>query len=156
ELIQVYVAEYSFPQSFLSARLLAQGFRSLSAGKGMTAAQARTSALCEALERYSGVFQGDEPRRRACLQRLGEQAIDPRACLNFSNQQYRDRAKWNARDSRYSRIPMPFDEQREIDWTPAWSLTNKCLKYVPTAYCYYGYPAEADHDFCRADSNGNA
>jgi len=156
ELIQVYVAEYSFPQSFLSARLLAEGFRSLSAGKGMTAAQARTSALCEALERYSGVFQGDEPRRRACLQRLGEQAIDPRACLNFSNQQYRDRAKWNARDSRYSRIPMPFDEQREIDWTPAWSLTNKCLKYVPTAYCYYGYPAEADHDFCRADSNGNA
>jgi ribosomal protein S12 methylthiotransferase accessory factor len=156
DLIRVYVAEHSFPQARTSARLLAQGFRSHSAGKGMTPAQARTSALCEALERYSGVFQGDEPRQMACLRELGSRAIDPRTCLNFSDQQYRDREKWNARESRYNWIPVPFDERREIEWTPAWSLTYDRVKYVPTSYCYYGYPADADHDFCRADSNGNA
>src|SRR5262249_3912650 len=50
----------------------------------------------------------------------------------------------------------PFDEQRPVDWTPAWSLTEGTFKQVPTAYCFYDYPLPDGHRFCRADSNGCA
>jgi ribosomal protein S12 methylthiotransferase accessory factor len=76
--------------------------------------------------------------------------------MNFSRKQYEDREEWNQRESDFNWIPQPFDEEREIDWTPLWSLTEERFKYVPTAYCYYAYPVSEEHDFCRADSNGNA
>ncbi|ELS05356.1 hypothetical protein Xen7305DRAFT_00050990 [Xenococcus sp. PCC 7305] len=47
------------------------------------------------IERYSGVFQGYEPRIVASYQELGAQAIHPNQCLNFSQQQYETRAEWN-------------------------------------------------------------
>jgi ribosomal protein S12 methylthiotransferase accessory factor len=128
----------------------------MSAGKGMSPQQARTSALCEALERYSGVFRGDETRKKATLGRLGERAIHPNRFMNFSPNQYREREEWNSRHSEYDWVPQPFDEEREIEWTPVFSLTEKRIKHVPTAYCYYGYELVPDHQFCRADSNGNA
>ena len=53
-------------------------------------------------------------------------------------------------------MPERFDPERNIDWSPAWSLTQKQVMYLPTAYCYYGYPFDPAHDFCRPDSNGNA
>src|SRR3712207_7236697 len=46
--------------------------------------QARASAICEAIERYSGLFQGDEARVRKSLRRLGGAGIHPNACLLFS------------------------------------------------------------------------
>src|SRR5439155_21375755 len=46
-------------------------------GKGVTPLNAEVSALCEAVERYSGNFQGDEERVRASLLSLGESAIHP-------------------------------------------------------------------------------
>src|SRR5262249_10536459 len=51
---------------------LRHDLRSGSSGKGVSDVQAKASALCEALERHSGVFRGDEPRRRARLVDLGE------------------------------------------------------------------------------------
>src|SRR5262249_39379836 len=55
-----------------------------------------------------------------------------------------------------------FDTTREIEWTPAWSLTHNALRWLPTRYVYFGYgdPAypteEEDNAFCVADSNGAA
>ncbi|HBY79402.1 MAG TPA: hypothetical protein DEG47_20905, partial [Cyanobacteria bacterium UBA11148] len=43
----------------------------------------------------------------------------------------------------------------EIEWTPIWSLTHQHFKYLPTAYCYYGYPQE-QNPYCWANSNGAA
>jgi ribosomal protein S12 methylthiotransferase accessory factor len=122
----------------------------------MTEAQARASALGEAVERYSGIFRGDEFRIKASYRELRDNAIHPNACMNFSPNQYRDRYQWNQREAEYNWVPEPFDEQREIEWTPVWSLTQQRFKYVATALCYFGYPHLAEHDFCRADSNGNA
>ncbi|WNG36946.1 TOMM precursor leader peptide-binding protein [Archangium violaceum] len=134
-----------------------QDFNWTSAGKGRTAVQARASALCEALERYSAIFQGDEPRLRARYAELGEQAIHPRLLLDFSESQYARREEWNSRcsDSKLI-IPLPFDERAELDWTPVWSLTHERLRYVPTAYCYSRYPAPPRERFCQQSSNGNA
>ena len=70
----------------------------------------------------------------------------------FSPRQYENRDQWNQREAEYNWVPQPFDEEREIDWTPVWSLTEERWKYIPTAYCYFAYPYDANHDFCRADS----
>ena len=125
-------------------------------GKGRTDADARTSAHCEALERYSGLFRGTEPRVTSTFRELGERAIHPYACLNFSPAQYENRGRWNAVESTFNWIPEPFDEDVAVEWVAVSSLTGECRRYLPAAYCYYGYPGRAGHDFCRADSNGCA
>lgn len=124
-------------------------------GKGMTAVQARTGALCEALERYSGVFRGDEPVVRAAFRDLGEEAIHPHACLGISGRQYREREEWNRAAPRILWIPEPFDEAAETGWVQAWSLTAERRRQVPAALCYYGY-RHGGNDFGRSDSNGAA
>jgi len=125
-------------------------------GKGMTDAQARASALGEMVERYSAIFRGEETRIKASYRGLRTNAIHPNACMNFSASQYRERERWNQNEAKYNWVPAPFDENREIEWTPVWSLTEERFKYVATALCYFGYPFSPEHDFCRPDSNGNA
>jgi bacteriocin biosynthesis cyclodehydratase domain-containing protein len=128
---------------------------SSSFGKGMTVEQARTGALCEALERYSGIFRGDEPRTRAAFRDLGDDAVHPNACLAISEQQFRTRDEWNRTASNAMWIPQRFDETAETDWVPAWSLTHERKRYVAAAYCYYSYPV-GPNAFAYSDSNGSA
>lgn len=131
-------------------------FRSKSAGKGVTDAQARASALCEAIERHCGYFRGYEARRRGTLAELGERAIHPALCTLYSERQYRERDLWNARGSVFNFVPVPFGEGDEVEWTPVWSMTHEATRYLPTAYCYYAYPAPPEKRYFVADSNGNA
>lgn len=128
-----------------------------SLGKGRTAAQARAGALCEAIERHSAIFQGDEPIVRATRSELGDAAVPPPALLHFSAEQYRRRDELNraARDSRRE-IPLPFDERVAIGWTPAWSLTGERLRYLPAACCYLHAPEPPEARFCSLDPNGHA
>ena len=130
--------------------------RSGSSGKGTSDVEARASGLCEALERVSGVFRGDEPRRKARFKDLGAAAIHPNACMLYSERQYAERHVRNARKSRWNDIPMKFDEDATIDWTPVWSLTRQQVCYLPTAFCYFRYPHAAGDSGCVACSNGNA
>jgi ribosomal protein S12 methylthiotransferase accessory factor len=74
----------------------------------------------------------------------------------FSPTQYARRERWNETTAKYHVVPQPFNEDLEIDWSPIWSLTNQCFRYVPTAYCYYGHLDFLRLYFCSADSNGNA
>lgn len=151
-----YVAKHHFVSMFDDLRTLTQNIGGRSGGKGRTDIQARVSGLGEAIERYSGVFQGDEIRIKSSYQQLGDRAIHPNDCMNFSPSQYRDRQNWNANcQSLSQRVPEPFDETNEIEWTPVWSLTQQDFKYLPTAYCYFGYPKPAKPD-CWADTNGCA
>jgi ribosomal protein S12 methylthiotransferase accessory factor len=137
--------------------VLKQTFRSRSGGKGATAAQARASGLCEAIERHSGVFRGDEARRRARLGELGSDAIHPQRWLHFSDRQYAGAARWNAGRRKLSQlVPARFDDDRPIDWSPAWSLTARAPRYLPAALCYYDYPGDGAPAFGWADSNGCA
>jgi bacteriocin biosynthesis cyclodehydratase domain-containing protein len=128
-----------------------------SLGKGRTAAQARAGALCEAIERYSALWQGDEPIRVAPFAELADDAVPPPALLHFSAEQYRRREELNRgeRDPR-RRIPLPFDERVAIGWTPAWSLTGDRRRYVPAAYSYAHAPAPPEARFCFLDPNGHA
>lgn len=155
-LVHTYRAGHSFGSS-TSLRGLRHTLRHKSSGKGKTDSQSRTSGLCEAVERYSAIFQGDEPRKRSTLAELGDLAIHPEQCLCFSDEQYANRDTLNERATvAHDWIPQRFDPSQSIDWTPMWSLTEQTHKYVPTAMCYYHYPSPPNHHFCRNDSNGNA
>ncbi|GAB1543538.1 TOMM precursor leader peptide-binding protein [Scytonema sp. NUACC21] len=155
-LIYTYAATHHFATMFYSLDSLRQNIGGRSAGKGKTEQQARASAFCEAIERSSGVFQGNEIRYKGSYQKMGDAAIHPNACMNFSQEQYKNRQEWNAQyPSLFFRVPEPFDEEREIEWTPVWSLSYREFKYLPTAYCYYGYPRPPKPD-CWADTNGCA
>jgi ribosomal protein S12 methylthiotransferase accessory factor len=125
-------------------------------GKGPTDEQARASALCEALERYSSRFGGEEPWLTASYDDLGDRAVHPNAVMGFSQDQYRSRETTNAAaQSMRTFVPEPFDPTAEIEWTPVWSLSQERERLLPTAFCYYEVPGAID-DGCLADSNGNA
>jgi ribosomal protein S12 methylthiotransferase accessory factor len=154
--MHVYLSGYNSSRRAHSLLGLRADLRNSNCGKGTTDAQAKASALCEGLERYSGNFHGDEPRRRARLADLEGAGIAPNSCLLFSDKQYRERDVWNAAGHRFDAVPLPFDPQAEIDWTPVWSLSRQAVRYLPAAYCWFNYPQPADQAFCHGCSNGNA
>jgi ribosomal protein S12 methylthiotransferase accessory factor len=124
-------------------------------GKGVLPAQARVSALAEAIERYSGEFQGDEARLTASYRALADEAIHPNACMLFSESQYAAREDINGGESAAETIPEPLDETAEIAWSPVWPLDGGPVRYLPTSYCFYDAGGEGAR-FASADSNGCA
>lgn len=156
-LIHVYVSGQNMARKHVNYEALRSNLRSFSCGKGVSDTQARVSAIGEAIERYSGVFRGDEPRRLASARTLAAQALTPPELLFFSERQYANRDAWNVdRTRRFNQTPMPFDPDAEIDWTPVWSLTRGEHRWIPTSYCYYSYPVLPELCFAYPDSNGSA
>ncbi len=150
----VYVAEHLFPPLVGRSEGVHRGWRRQSAGKGFSDAQARVSALGEAIERYSGVYRGGDATLRATARELGDDAVPAGDVLQFSARQLADRDRWNSRTRHpYERVPETFDDGRERDWTELRPLGGGPPRYLPTARCFYGHP-EADD--CPADSNGTA
>ena len=137
---------------------LRASFRSSSIGKGMTDAQARAGALCEAIEHYSAQVHGTELTRSGSWHELRDDAIHPGVVMRFSDHQYRHRAKWNARHrSAFHFVPAPLDPDRRIEWTPIWSLTERRHKLLPTRLLYYDRSERTgDHTVCIGCSNGCA
>jgi ribosomal protein S12 methylthiotransferase accessory factor len=153
-----YRAGHNFAMVRDNMDLLRRNLRGQSGGKGRTDLQARVSALGEAIERYSAVWRGDEPVHRAAYADLGpERAVHPAELLMFSDRQYERREEWNDDPAnRLQIVPQRLREDRPIDWTAGWSLLRDQVRYVPSAYAWFGHP-DLEHDFyCYADSNGNA
>ncbi|GLX95456.1 TOMM precursor leader peptide-binding protein [Herbidospora sp. NBRC 101105] len=156
--VKTYVAGHNFSRSLRSLADLRNGLRTNSAGKGTTDLQAKVSAMCEAMERYSGMFQGDEARHKASYRELGADAVHPNSCTLYSEEQYRTRPERHEGTS-VDFVPAPLDEDEVIDWTPVWSLTEQRHKYVPTGYLYYHFSESGKENSqvaAWADSNGNA
>lgn len=154
--LKVYVAGHNFALKNDNLYFIKDGLRSHSSGKGRTDAQARASALCEALERYSGVFRGEEERRLASYEQLGDEAVDPTTVTLYSETQYRQRMEWLKRNSRFQVVPLPFDRGSEISWSPVWSMTEQRRKFLPTSQLYYGFEDSPEKFYFWGDSNGNA
>ena len=155
-IMHVYVSGNNVARRPKSWGHLRSDLRNMTSGKGATELQAKASALCEGLERFSAVFRGDEPRRPARFVDLGAEAIHPGTFLLFSDKQYGEREARNAHRPAHDEIPLPFDPEAEIDWTPVWSLTRQAVRWLPTAFCYFHAPHDASQTFCWSDSNGNA
>ena len=151
--VRVWAASNPAARDHVDWAQMKGSLRSRCVGKGRTRDQARLGALCEALERYSGVEQGSETRVRSSAHALGVEAVHPNSCLNVSELQYEDRDLWNRREAHSNWIPERFDVEAELDWTPLWSLTHERTRFLPTDFLYYRIDAEARSRFFRPDSN---
>ena len=147
-----YYASHNFSGPAKSINELRSGRSGGSFGKGSTAEQGEASALMEAIERYSGIFQGDEIRvtRRFADFAPGE-AITPNDVLLFSDAQYRRPPS----EEDVTPTPPPFDPSAKIEWTPVWSLRDQRFKYLPTGMLYF-FHTDAFDSHMHADSNGCA
>ena len=156
--LHVYWAGSNHGMRSRSLGSLRRSLRSKSAGKGSTRQQSEVSALCEAIERYSGACAGDEIRRRRRFIDFaaGDEAVHPNDVQLFSDSQLDNAESINANGHPYNIVPPRLHPDTEIDWTPVWSLTQQRHRYLPTSMLY-SMPAEqrgpADP---IADSNGCA
>jgi oxazoline/thiazoline synthase len=146
-----FYAQHNFSAPAFSIAELRMGLSGGSFGKGSTAEQGEASALMEAIERYSGIYQGDEIRmtRRFADFSSGE-AIAPNDILLFSEAQYR---QGQMPAATHDHTPAPFDPSAEIEWSPVWSARDGRFKYLPTSLIYFFYRGPGQ---INADSNGCA
>jgi bacteriocin biosynthesis cyclodehydratase domain-containing protein len=147
-----YYATHNFSGPAKSINELRSGRSGGSFGKGSTAEQGEASALMEAIERYSGIFQGDEIRvARRFVDFAPGDAIWPNDVLLFSDAQYRRPPS----EEDVTPTPPPFDPTAKIEWTPVWSLRDQRFKYLPTGMLYF-FHTDALDSHMHADSNGCA
>ena len=130
------------------ARLIGDSY-----GMGSTAEECEASALMRALERYCGIFQGDEIRttRRFADFQVGD-AILPNDILLLSEAQYE---QGHDRASRSGAGLRRFDPSAEMEWSPVWSLCDERFKHLPTGLLYFFHDASGNHGI-SADTNGCA
>ena len=150
-----YYASHNFSGPAKSIHELRSGRSGGSFGKGSTAEQGEASALMEAIERYSGIFQGDEIR---VARRFTDFAPGDAICTE--RRPVVQRGTVPARADRTGRkdvtpTPPPFDPAAKIEWTPVWSLRDQRFKYLPTGMLYF-FHTDAFDSHMHADSNGCA
>lgn len=155
--LHVYWAGSNFALRSSKLSSLRRSLRSKSAGKGSTPQQSRVSALCEAIERYSCVFHGDEIRCRKRLADFGEtEAIHPNDVQLFSDRQLDHADQINGQGHPYNFVPPRFDSDAEVEWSPVWSFTREQHQYLPTSMLYSMWAEQEGGPVLKADSNGCA
>lgn len=152
-----FAAGHNFGMMRDNMELLRGNMRGQSGGKGRTEIQAKVSGVCEALERFSGVWTGDIPEVRSSWQDLTQRALHPNDVLQFSDTQFAHREEWN-KDPRNALqlVPKPFDETVQTAFTRAWSLTKQEEVLVPSGLVWFGHPDLHEHFYAVTDSNGGA
>ena len=147
-----FFANHNFSGPAVNVDMLREGLAGGSFGKGSTAEQAEASALMEAIERYSGIFQSDEVRvsKRFIDFEAGE-ALNPEDVLLFSDAQYQSP---EAEPDDSHPVPDRFDPSAKMEWSPVWSLRDQRFRYLPTSMLYFFYGGGPGH--YAADSNGCA
>jgi oxazoline/thiazoline synthase len=149
-----YHAAHNFSGPAQTVRELRAGLGGGSFGKGSTAEQGEASALMEAIERYSGIFQGDEIRaKRRFADFPSGEAIPPNEILLFSEAQLQQGGAEAFESHGQEAIPALFDRSARIEWSPVWSLRDARFKHLPTSLLYFFYRGAAAF---AADSNGCA
>jgi ribosomal protein S12 methylthiotransferase accessory factor len=153
--VHVYSANHAHHHGTASFTDLREEGRDHSGGKGWTDLDARVSAICESLERVSSVHRGSEPCRIARMSELGSTAVAPGDLMNFSADQLARRKSWNEQHGGgFQWISEPYADQA-IEWSPVRSMTTDEIRWVPSAFIYYGQAGEGAR-FCDGDSNGLA
>ena len=152
-----YSAGHNFAMVRNNMAVLKKNLRGHSGGKGRTDIQAKVSGICEAVERFSGVWTEDRPTINSRPDQLDARHLLPNELMLFAPEQFDDRARVNADPTnQLHRVPNPLDPSLSIDWTTAWSLSHQEPVLVPSAYVWFGHPDSAEHFFAYSDGNGNA
>jgi len=144
-----FVAQHNFSAPAWSVDQLRSGLSGSSFGKGSTAEQGEASALMEAIERYSGIFQGDEIRTmHRFIDFAPGDALLPNDVQLFSDTQFESRHNQSLDDPHP--VPEPLGLSDKTEWSPVWSLRDRRFKYLPTGLLYFFYGG------FHTDSNGCA
>lgn len=152
-----YSAGHNFAMIRNDITVLRKNLRGNSGGKGRSEIQAKVSGICEAIERFSGVWSEDRPTVRSRADQLGERHVLPNELMLFGPEQFQQRVTINADPiNLLHRVPHAFDTSLSIDWTAAWSLTNGEVVQVPSSYVWFGHPDCPKYFFTYSDGNGNA
>ena len=148
-----YLCHAQFFRARQTVDELRAGLSGGSFGKGSTAEQGEASALMEAIERYSGIFQGDEIRvKRRFTDFPAGDAILPNDVLLFSDAQYRRDQAADDRAARRCR-PHSIDRPRSNGRRSGLCATNASNIFRP-ACCIFSTGAR--RRMRHADSNGCA
>ena len=137
---------YVFRTELANHRFLEDDSRNrISSGKGMTIEDAQTSALGEAVERYSGAcWEYDEivSARRSDIE---GKTLDPRRLVLYA-------------PSQYEQLPYaPYKDESVMGWVRARSLVTGEHIFVPALAVYMGYEAKSPEEFIfPVTSNGLA
>jgi ribosomal protein S12 methylthiotransferase accessory factor len=122
--LHVVLAQYAFPEPETV------GIRQSNwcHGAAPDARDARTLAIVEALERYTGLAP-PLPGLHATHAELGDRALLPTLLPLFSPAQY----------ARPHFPFQPFHPERELRWSRGYNLTRRREVWVPTSAVWYGY-----------------
>ncbi len=149
-----FIAKHNFSGLPETIDALHMGLGSESYGKGSTAEQGEASALMEAVERYSGIFQGNEIRKSARFNDFAKgEAIPPNDLMRLSDAQFEQAPDGKSCSDEVGL--QRFDPTAELEWSPAWSLRDETFRYVPTGLAYFFHKAPGAYHL-HADSNGCA
>jgi ribosomal protein S12 methylthiotransferase accessory factor len=149
-----YFAVHNFSTPAKTVNELRAGLSGGSFGKGSTAEQGEASALMEAIERYCGIFQGNEIRKKGRFTDFARgEAIHPNDVLLFSDAQYQGNQASGSDSHAMPPTPARFDPASKLEWSPVWSLRDERFKYLPTSLLYFFYKGPGA---INTDSNGCA
>jgi ribosomal protein S12 methylthiotransferase accessory factor len=115
-------------------------------GKGLSAVEAMVGAVGEAIEHYAGGRYRKADLRRASLEELDEEHVDPRELCLYSDAQYADPNFPFAR----------FDPAQPIEWTRGQWLDQRGPVLMPALPTYLDYDAPFEEQFCQVTSSGLA
>jgi len=155
-LFYLYSADHYFLHKPKDLNSFFKALYMCSGGKGRSEIEAKLGAICESLERYSGIYQGYEVTKLATYDSIKDVAVDPALLTLWSKDQYLNRKKINEYHGDFQRVPEPINYAQKLHWTEVTSLTNGKRKYIPTAYAYYGGGGKEDWRYLYSDSNGVA
>jgi ribosomal protein S12 methylthiotransferase accessory factor len=117
----------------------AEGPERIALGKGSTDAEARTGAICKALERYCACQIDARRLRRAAFGALGEDAIAPPDFVLYSEAQYGTKyfphRRWSPED--------------QINWVSGRELPGDVPVLVPATLVYTAMVPEKGEDFVQ-------
>jgi ribosomal protein S12 methylthiotransferase accessory factor len=152
-----YTAGHYFPSIPENIRLLRTNLFSRSGAHGHTDVEAKTSAIAETIERYSGIYWGEEKYIVKSYNEIKDNAYSIKQLGLYSEAQYKNRIELNnTATSEQQYIPEFVDDDTPIAWSQAWSLTHNRFQYVPTAYSFYNFREAGNHFYSAGDSNGCA
>jgi ribosomal protein S12 methylthiotransferase accessory factor len=106
----------------------------------MTNEQAVQSCLGEAVELMSSCFWGNETIIESSSDQASQEAVAIEDLVFVSDQQYRDRADWNARLAGFAQLPTRKSAMSCRSWIEAKCLTGNRSVLVPAGYALVGYP----------------
>ncbi|WP_028982269.1 TOMM precursor leader peptide-binding protein [Sporocytophaga myxococcoides] len=146
--IFVYSARY--PVVPMKERPHSSEFQTEAYGKGITPIASQVSALCEAIERASLRYYGDEPVIYGTAHEMGKTALLPQSFQYFHPHQ----SEYPNATHALGPVPKEISDQEAIAWLPAWSLRDQERRFLPMDAVLYGHDKLEQERVAVFESNG--